>query len=54
MNITVTNDNIVEGAETFTMQLNVPSSLGPGITADIGRNRAVGVISDSTSKNIMI
>ena len=32
MNIPVTDDNIVEGEETFSMNITVPSSLGPGIT----------------------
>ena len=33
VNITVTEDNIVEGYEMFTMDLRVPTSLGPGIIA---------------------
>ena len=49
MNITVTNDNIVEGAETFTMQLNVPSSLGPGIKAG-ALTRATATIIDTSSR----
>ena len=31
MNISVKDDNIVEGNETFSMHLAIPSSLGPGI-----------------------
>ena len=31
VNVTVINDNIVEGNETFDMSLTVPSSLGPRI-----------------------
>ena len=53
VSVPVITDNIVELHEQFDLTLNVPSSLGPAITADIGRNRAVGVISDSTSKNII-
>ena len=33
VNITVINDNIVEGNETFNMSLTVPSTLGPRIKA---------------------
>ena len=33
VNITVINDTIVEGDEMFTVNLNVPSSLAPGIMA---------------------
>ena len=31
--VTMTNDNIVEGHEIFNINLNVPSSLAPGIVA---------------------
>ena len=31
MNISVKDDNIVEGNETFSIRLAIPSSLGPGI-----------------------
>ena len=31
VNISVKDDNIVEGNETFSMRLAIPSSLGPGI-----------------------
>ena len=47
--VTVINDIIAEGQEQFNLALTVPSSLGPAITAG-GRNTAVGVITDSTSK----
>ena len=33
INITVINDTIVEGDEMFAVNLNVPSSLAPGIIA---------------------
>ena len=33
INITVMSDTILEGNEMFTMNLNVPSSLAPGIIA---------------------
>ena len=49
VNIAVVNDNIVEGNETFTMNLNVPALLGPGIIAgDI--TMATGIIIDSSGK----
>jgi len=49
VNIAVVNDNIVEGNETFTMNLNVPVLLGPGIIAgDI--TMATGIIIDSSGK----
>ena len=48
--VLVINDNIVEGSERFDLMLTVPSSLAPAITAG-GRNTAVGVITDSTSKH---
>ena len=45
----MTNDNIVEGNEVFTMNLNVPPSLGPGIiNGDI--TMAAGVIIDTSSE----
>ena len=47
--VTVINDIIAEGPEEFDLELDVPSSLGPAITAG-GRNTAVGVITDSTGK----
>ena len=49
MNITVVNDNIVEGDEMFTMNLNLPSSLGPGIVAGT-TTIATATIIDTTSK----
>ena len=45
--ITIKNDNIVEGDEMFTMSLNVPSSLAPGVVAGSVTN-ATGVITDSS------
>ena len=33
INISVINDDTVEGDETFAMNLNVPASLGPGIVS---------------------
>ena len=47
--VAVTNDNIVEGNETFSMSLNVPSSLGPIIVAG-SRTNATGIIIDTSSK----
>ena len=49
MDIAITDDNIVEGNETFSMSLNVPSSLGPGITTG-GNASANATIIDTTSK----
>ena len=51
--VSVINNTIIEEAEEFDLTLNVPSSLGPAITAG-GRNTAVGVITDSTSKCVYI
>ena len=47
INITVINDNIVEGDEMFTVTLNVPTS--PGVTAG-SITMATATITDSTSK----
>ena len=47
------NDNIVEGNETFSMSLNVSSSLGPQIMAGLASG-ATGIIIDSSSKIILI
>ena len=43
----INNDNIIEGDEMFTMNLNVPSSLGPGVVAGSVTN-ATGIIIDSS------
>ena len=49
VNVLVTDDNIVEGNETFSMNLNVLSSLGPGIaTGDI--TSATATIIDTSRK----
>ena len=45
----MTNDNIVEGDEMFSMSLNVPSSLGPQIIVGLASS-ATGIIKDSTGK----
>ena len=47
VNIAVINDNIVEGDETFTMNLNVPAS--PGILAG-AVTVATAMIIDTSSK----
>ena len=44
----MTNDNIVEGDEMFSMSLNVPSSLGPGVVAG-SVTSATGIIIDSST-----
>ena len=53
VSVPVMVDNIAEGREEFDLMLNVPSSLSPAITA-AGRNRATGIITDSTSKYIIM
>ena len=51
VSVPVIDDMLAEGVnETFVLTLNVPSSLDPGITAAGGRNRATGVIIDTTSE----
>ena len=50
VNIPVTDDNIVEGDETFSMSLTVPSSLGPGITTGTITSATVTII-DTTGKH---
>ena len=47
VNIAVANDNIVEGNETFTMNLNVP--VYPGIAAG-SVTMATAIIIDTSSK----
>ena len=46
--VPVMSDDIVEGDEMFSMNLNVPSSLGPGIVAG-SVTSATGIIVDSTA-----
>ena len=48
MNIPVTDDNIVEGDETFSMSVTVPSSLGPGITTGTITNATITIIDTSS------
>ena len=50
VNITIMNDTIIEGNESFNMSLNVPSSVGPGIKLG-DRSKAIGVIIDTTSED---
>ena len=52
VNITIVDDRIVEGNETFNMSLTVPSQ-SHGIVAGL-LTSAVGIIIDSTSKKIYI
>ena len=47
--IPVTDDNIVEGDETFSMSLTVPSSLGPRIITGAITSATVTII-DTTSE----
>ena len=48
INITMTNDNIVEGNETFSMSLTVPLSLSPGITTGAITSATVTIIDTSS------
>ena len=48
MNIPVTDDNIVEGDETFSMSLTVPSSHDPGITTGTITSATVTIIDTSS------
>ena len=51
VSVPVIDDNIVEGNETFSVMLNIPSSVIKGIIAG-GRNSATVIIADSTGKYI--
>ena len=51
--VPVMSDDIVERDEMFSMSLNVPSSLGPGIVAG-SVTSATGIIVDSTSKSFLV
>ena len=51
--VPVVRDDIAEGNEEFDLMLTVPPSLAPSITAG-GRDTAVGIITDSTSKHVII
>ena len=50
VSVPVVDDMLAEGEnETFDLMLTVPSSVGPAIAVG-GRNRATGVIIDTTSE----
>ena len=51
VSVPVMADSIAEGPEEFNLILNIPSSLSSAITAG-SRDRATGVITDSTSKSV--
>ena len=51
VSVPVIEDSVAKEHEEFNLTLNVPSSLSPAITAG-SRDRATGVITDSTSKYI--
>ena len=51
VNILVTNDNIVEGDETFRMSLSVPSSIGPGVKTGTITSANVTIIDTSSELN---
>ena len=48
VNIPVTVNNIVEGDETFSMSLTVPSSLGPRIVAGAITSATVTIVDTSS------
>ena len=48
VNIALVNDDIVEGDETFSMSLTVPSSLGPGIRTGVITSATVTIIDTSS------
>ena len=48
VHIPVTDDNIVEGDETFSMSLTVTSSLGPGIRTGAITSATVTIIDTSS------
>ena len=50
VSIQIFDDNIVEGDETFSMSLTVPSSLGPGITTGAITSATVTIV-DTTGKH---
>ena len=48
VNIPVTDDKIVEGNETFSMNLTIPSSLGPGIRTGTITSATITIIDTSS------
>ena len=60
VSVPVIVDKIREEHEEFDLRLDVPSSLGPAITAGSrntaagSRNIATGVITDNTSKCVIV
>ena len=53
VSVPVIVDKVFEEHEEFDLRLDVPSSLGPAITAD-SRDTATGAITDNTSKCALI
>ena len=51
VNISVINDDIVEGDETFSMNLSVPSSLGPEVKTGTITSANVTIIDTSSELN---
>ena len=49
MRVAVTDDDIVEGDETFNIIMNVPSSLAPRVVAG-SITSSIGTIIDTTGK----
>ena len=52
VSVPVIVDIVHEGQEEFNLTINIPSSLGPAITAG-NRVTAIGLITDDTSKCIV-
>ena len=52
VSVPVIPDIVHEGQEEFNLTINIPSSLGPAITAG-NRVTAIGLITDDTSKCIV-
>ena len=51
VSVPVIDDDVVEGDESFSIMLNIPSSVIKGIIAGV-RNNATVIIADSTGKYI--
>ena len=53
VNIPVTDDNIVEGNETFSMSFTIPLSLSSGMTTGTISSATVTII-DTTGKHVTV
>ena len=52
--ILVVNDNIVEGNETFNMNLTIPPTLGPGVKAGIVTSATATIIDTSSELKALL